>query len=306
MGLKKSKEEKKESRKNSILSIIVTILVVVLLFVFAWFTVVWSPPDPPVPQYGIEVNFGIDNAGSGQEQQETPVVEESESLDEPAPAPVEEATEEVVEEVVESVEEVVQEEIPEPTEAVAEEAASEPEAVTDAPVEESVQTAPEPKVETKKEEPEVIKPEVKPQEPAATMGPPKSSGASSDAKTSNNGNVDGAVGDQGDRQGTINSNTLMHSAGGSGGSSLNMPGWNWVDPPIVDDKSTATGIIKFEIQVDDFGEVIALRTIYRSVPREVVMKYEAAVKNLSFSPTRVDSEVASITTGQITFVLKRR
>lgn len=54
---------------------------VILLFAFL---MAWREPNPPLPEYGIELNFGLDDAGSGDTQPLTPAVE-SENLEDAAP-----------------------------------------------------------------------------------------------------------------------------------------------------------------------------------------------------------------------------
>ncbi|MBD0400772.1 hypothetical protein [Flammeovirga sp. EKP202] len=316
--MKKTEQEKKQERKNRNLSILITFLSVVILGVFAWFTVVWSPPDPPIPQYGIEVNFGLDDAGSGDVQSKAPSTEESESVEEPKPTPetetVEQPTEEVVEEVIE--EPTPSETTPEPT--PVEEVDPMPAAVTDAPVEESVETTKETiqpkeeKVEEKApEEEKKVTPEktTVPKINTPVTGtllkkPEGGEGNSSTPKQNNNGDVEGAKGDQGSKKGTLNADALLESAGGAGGTALDMPGWNWIDPPEVEDSSRETGKIIFEIQIDDFGEVISVKTIYRSVTKQVVDQYREAVSELTFEPTDADTNIQSITTGRITFIIR--
>lgn len=318
--MKKTDYERKQARKNRNLSILVTLLSAVIIIVFAWFTIVWSPPDPPIPQYGIEVNFGIDDAGSGEVQSKAPSKVESESLEEPKPTPETETQEEVKQEVVEEVveEPTPTETTPEPT--PVEDVDPNPPAVTDAPIEESVETSKEviqpkeDKVEekVKKEEKKVVKektevPKIdKPVTGTLLKKPEGGDGQSSTAKANNNGNVEGAEGDQGSKKGTVNADALLESAGGSGGTALDMPGWNWIDPPAITDESNETGKIIFEIDIDEFGEVISVKTIYRSVTKMVVDHYRDAVEELTFEPTDSESDIQSITTGRITFIIRSK
>jgi protein TonB len=73
------------------------------LFCYFFLINAWTAPDPPLPEYGIELNFGIEEAGSGFEQ---PVTQ-------PTPPTVEEQGE-PEEQIVEEQEEVVVEEQPDP------------------------------------------------------------------------------------------------------------------------------------------------------------------------------------------------
>ena len=99
-----TKERNKDKRTGWIVSVSIHALIILLFFLIN----AWTAPDPPLPEYGIELNFGIEEAGSGSEQpvtQPTPpvveeqgepedqVVEEVEEVSEeqPEPEPVEEA-----------------------------------------------------------------------------------------------------------------------------------------------------------------------------------------------------------------------
>ena len=78
------------------------------------FILAWQAPDPPLPEYGIELNFGMEEVGSGYEQPTvTPTPPTIEEEGEPEEQ-IEEAQEEIVEEQVEAepVEETAIEELP--------------------------------------------------------------------------------------------------------------------------------------------------------------------------------------------------
>ncbi len=80
-----------------------TVLSLFIIFLWMFFHVILSAPDPP-EEYGMEVNFGTTDVGSGDDQ----------PLEELKTQPVEDVTpeepvEEVVEEITEPVEEVVEE-----------------------------------------------------------------------------------------------------------------------------------------------------------------------------------------------------
>ena len=116
----------------------------------------------------------------------------------------------------------------------------------------------------------------------------------------NDGNVKGANGNQGDPNG--NPDALNY--GKKSGSSLQMTGWKWDEPPTPDDKSEATGKIVFEVKVDESGDIVAIKVIERTVDPGVVEKYKKAVEKLTFSKTRDNQNSAETSTGKITFVLK--
>ena len=71
--------EKKNKRTALLYTTIIQIVLVVALF----FIVAWRAPDPPLPEYGIVLNFGTDDQGSGDIQPETPVGNKGQQEEEP-------------------------------------------------------------------------------------------------------------------------------------------------------------------------------------------------------------------------------
>jgi stress response protein SCP2 len=131
-------------------------------------------------------------------------------------------------------------------------------------------------------------------------------GKNKDAGGNNNGNKPGTVGDMGNPNGDINADALLGNGGIGGGASLEMAGWVWDEKPIVQDKSSETGKIVFEIKIDEDGEVISVKNVYSTVSRSVANLYEKAVYDLSFSTTIDNAKRAAVTTGKIVFVLKSK
>jgi len=68
-------QEKKNRRAGLFWSTGVHALMAIALF----FIVAWRAPDPPLPEYGIELNFGLDNQGSGDVQPDKPVGDQGET-----------------------------------------------------------------------------------------------------------------------------------------------------------------------------------------------------------------------------------
>ncbi|HMQ00434.1 MAG TPA: hypothetical protein PKC24_11685, partial [Cyclobacteriaceae bacterium] len=60
--------QEKENRRNAVLA---SILVHGVLLLLLFFAIAWRAPNPPLPQYGIEINFGTSDVGSGVVQPET-------------------------------------------------------------------------------------------------------------------------------------------------------------------------------------------------------------------------------------------
>jgi protein TonB len=129
----------------------------------------------------------------------------------------------------------------------------------------------------------------------------------------NNGDKEGKVGDQGNPNGDINAKALYGNAGkggdgqgGSGGSSLDLAGWRWDRiPRVKDDNEDENGKIVFQITIDDQGEIIAIKTLEKTISPSVEKLYREAVEKLSF--TKTDNKIpASTSTGKITFIIKSK
>lgn len=269
-----SPEEKKDRRIAALVSLGVNSLLLILFF----FLLAWQEPDPPLPEYGIELNFGLDETGAGEtaRPEPTPVVEEE---------PVEEeVTEEVeeVEDVLETPPEEVQEE---PTEQVEYEA----------PVEES----PDVVEEVTETAPEVIE---EPEEPVQEPEP----GSLYPSKNTNQGASDQPVGDQGKEEGKVDERALYGAKGPSDGASLQMAGWNWDYIPRPQDNSNENGRIVFQITIDDRGEIISIRTLEKTVSPAVERVYREAVEELTFSRNGENVRAAATSTGKISFVIRSK
>lgn len=288
-------KEKKNKRAGMIISAI-THAVVLILFIFL---VAWRAPNPPLPEIGIELNFGTSNQGSGEVQPEpnTPPADTESEEDSP------ETPEEVVEEVIE---EVTPEEVTEPVEETAdpvvENTATETEVkpVTEMPTEAPVKEAepkkeePKPKVEEKKETPT----------PPKVLYPGKKDGEATEAKNANQGDKTNAVGDQGDKEGTVDARALYGKpGGGGGGAALEMAGWMWNKAPEPDDKTQAEGKIVFTVIIDERGEVVSAIATTNTVTSSLMRIYQAEVMRLTFTQTSQGTPPAR-TEGKITFIIK--
>ena len=90
------------------------------------------------------------------------------------------------------------------------------------------------------------------------------------------------------------------------GAQLDMPGWGWEEPPKKVDQSEEQGKIIFEITIDENGEIIAVKTKFRSVSKLVANFYQAEVNKLIFLPNNLEITYDGITKGYITFILKAK
>lgn len=265
---------RKKEQRNSYIGTVVTTL---LLLLVCFWLVVWSPPDPPIPQYGIEVNFGTSDDGSGQNQSRTPPSNDQ-SLDQARPQPVtpNPATQPVIEPV----------RTPVPT-------APTPASEVKAPVQAVTDEAKEAVVAQQPKASETPK--------AATPSSQSDQGTADKNPKSGQGET-GKPGDQGKTTGSVDADALL-GAGGKGGASLEMTGWKWDGEPKVNDPTNEVGKIVFEIKIDDAGEVLSVRVVYRDVSRTTADYYERAIRQLTFSPTNTNAAVSPVTTGRITFLI---
>lgn len=260
----------------------------VAVFILFFFIMAWRQPVPPIPEYGIELNFGLDAAGTGETQPQTS----------PAPTP---AQEEQAQEEPEQQEQPAEE--TEPQEDVAEE-----------PVEESV-TQPDPSAATetpaaeKPVEQQVTKPaENKPDRIERTTEKqetqPVDKPATATGNTSQGDDADEA-GDKGEPEGTVDARSLYGSQGGGDGPALNLAGWTWDEIPKPQESSNETGRIVFQIKVDDRGEIMQIVTLEKTVSPTVERVYRQAVERLTFSRTAAGM-TPPVSTGTITFTIKSR
>lgn len=318
-----SEQEKKDKKFSMIMSGIVHGTLLILLF----FLVAWREPDPPIPEYGIELNFGLEQAGFGDTERESDAQIQDTENDTPPDAEVEseDASEEtpVEETPVEEVKTLVKEAVKEPVKETPKEAVKAAEVQkTESPVkveekkvekveekkEEVVPPVEEKKVETppveKKVEP---KPKPKPtvDERAVMGGGKKTDTNSTDPASNNQGKVTDTRGNMGDPTGKTTANGTK--AGGADlGVSLSLDGWKWQAPPTEKDDSQIDGIIKFRIEVDDRGTVINVTKIPGTTISDntIIEFYKKQVEKLSFVQTDPNKSAALLSRGEITFVIK--
>ncbi|MFH6983418.1 hypothetical protein [Marinoscillum luteum] len=275
-----------------------SILVQVIMLILFYFLIAWKEPFPPIPSYGIELSFGIEDAGSGEKplSNPTPTEEPEEEVEEVS---ADESVNEPLEETAEFQDEVL-EEITEPTEA--------PLVETPSPdvVEKKTET---PKVEKPKEGVKEVKPaKTQPKEaekvtketlnPAATM--PKTEGDPNSTKGEQK-----EKGAEGKEEGSIDGRALMGEQGSSNGASLQMAGWVWDVKPNPKDASSESGKIVYRIKVDSDGYLTGIELVSSTVSHVVERYYRQSVERLSFTKTN-DYSPAPISSGTITFIIRSK
>lgn len=272
-------------KKNNRIALITSVGVHAALFLIFMFAVAWRAPDPPLPEYGIQLNFGLDMQGSGEVQPETPVGDEQQDQEDQTEAKLQD--------------EVIQDEA-KPSESK--------------PVEQQVTTTQESPLTVKKEEkkdPEKPKEKVQekpqekvtPKEEVKTAYKPAEKTEGKTGQLGNQGDDKGKTGDKGDPKGSLDAKSLYgKQGGGSGGSSLDLAGWQWDEIPKPNVPNNDSGRVVFEIKVDADGEIISIKTLERSVSLESENICRKEIEKLTF--TKTGSNVPAISTGKITFVVR--
>jgi len=303
--------EEELEKKNKRTALLYTSIIQAVLFVVLFFMVAWRAPDPPLPEYGIVLNFGTDDEGSGDVQPETPVGNKGQQEEEPEESKpkVEEETPKVEEKETKPVEsKPVEQQIVSKVESpvVVKEKKEDDVKPVEKPAEKPEEKKVEPKVEKK---PVEEKPKVEPE----AVYKPKAAQSTSDNKTTgtkagtpgNHGDDPGKTGDKGNPEGSLDAKALYGKpGGGAGGSSLELSGWNWDEIPNPDVPNNITGRIVFEIIVNSKGELDHYNIVQNSLNPEATKACREAVEKLTFSKT--GTNVPDISKGKITFVVRAK
>jgi protein TonB len=288
-------QEKKNKRIAALSTAGIQVLVVFLLFVI----IAWRAPNPPLPEYGIELNFGLDTEGSGDIQPETPVGNEG---DQPEESPQEEQ----VQEEPNVTEETVKEEAkPADIKEVEEQPVSKVEspAVVKEKEPEPLKEKPKEKVEEKKVEKQ---PEVKKDQPKAVYKPSNEQATAEkegnkEGIPGNHGDDKDKTGDKGNPEGKLDAKALYGQPGGGGGgvsmSGFNGFDWPKVQPPALPDG--AYGVYEFIVKVDAEGTVVKVTPVQRGLSLEAQRKLMEMIQQLEFIPKGANLPAES--EGKITF-----
>lgn len=278
-------DQDKKHRRIGWISSIGSALVLLILF---YFLIAWREPDPPIPSYGIELSFGLEEQGTGEQPVSTP-------------QPVEQEVEEVqeVEQTEEATEPVVTEQpITEPQEEVAEPETPVTDVKSPDVVEEKTAAEPEPvKEEPVKEEPKKAEETVNNE---ALMDNTQQQGENNPDKGTTE-----QPGNEGIEEGTIDGRALMGQQGASAGASLNMSGWTWDAKPNPKDPSDEAGKIVYKVSIDGSGYIIDVELVSSTVSPVVERYYRQSVEKITFSQTTNTPAPAS-SSGTITFIIQAK
>jgi periplasmic protein TonB len=296
--------EEQLEKKNKRTALVYTTIIQVVLLVVLFFIVAWRAPDPPLPEYGIELNFGTDDQGSGDIQPETPVGNEGQQEEEPEeskPKVQEEAPKIEAKETkpveAKPVEEQIVSKVESPV--VVKEKKEEEVKPVEKPAEKPVEKKVEPKVEEKpKVNPDAVyKPNAQ-QSTSDSKAPDSKAG-----KPGNHGDDAGKTGDKGNPEGNLDAKALYGKpGGGAGGSSLELSGWDWDEIPKPNVPNNTTGRIVFEITVNSQGELDGYQIVQNSLSPDATKACRDAVEKLTF--TKTGTNVPAISKGKITFVVR--
>ena len=297
-------EEQQENKNKRIAfwsTAAIQVVVTLLLFVI----IAWRAPDPPLPEYGIEINFGLDDVGSGNVQPETPVGNEGNQPEVPA------QQEQVQAEPEEVKEEAKEETKPADTKEVEDEPVSKVESPVVTKEKEPEKPAEKPKeiVEEKKVEkqPEVKKEQPKTEQPKAVFKPDNQQATAEkdgakEGTPGNHGDDKGKTGDKGNPDGDRKATDLYGQPGGGGGGGVSMSGFNGFDWPKVETPplpNEAFGTYEFIVKVDDQGQVVDVKALKRGLSLEAEQRLKAMIQTLEFEPK--GTNLPAISEGRITF-----
>ena len=309
-----NKEEVENRRKAMIITAVVNVLVLAAIY----FMVVWRQPVPPIPQYGLELNLGFTDAGSGNNQTTAPpAVSEVQEPEAPAPG---EPSPEVTEAAVPVTQPETKAAKPTPSES---KSSFETKSNVPSPIKGAEKTAkaikestvpkeaskPVTKPAEKEAEETVQKAEEKPKvDPRAIFGAGGTTGRSQQQSSGSNQGSSTQRGDEGDPSGTIDGRSIMQSgkgnAGDGAGYNLELAGWDFSSRPSINDNvSTRNGRIIFKITVDDNGRIVQAIPLEYNVSNEVLTYYRGVVNKLTFK-RQSGNPSAEYSTGKITFIIK--
>jgi len=267
-------EEKDKERKGIIVAVVVHALFLLLLFLITW--------EQPTPQEsggtpGIDVNFGFDDEGSG----------DNNSMDR------------------------VTAEATENTESTENTEASEPSTPAD-PLLTSTNVTAENVVPETKSTTTPTKPNTTQTQNTNQQTKPQTTTGQTGGSTEGHGISDKA-GNFGKENGTLDGKGLYDGTGGTGtgpggpgsGSALSMAGWHLEAEPKVYNDDKETGKVTFEIKIDDEGNILKILVKEKQVSEILVKKCEDEIRKMEFVKNKNNSNTASFSTGIISFVFRK-
>jgi protein TonB len=289
-----------QERKNKRIAMITSVGIHGLLLIAFFLMMAWRAPNPPLPEYGIELNFGMDQTGGGEIQPETSpgTPEQNNSPQEEEKVETTQPQEVVKEEVVEekAIETVVSK-IESPV-VVKEEKKEQPKEVVKEKV---VETKPKvtPSEEVKKEDKKEVK-----------VTEEKGTDAKKGDPTTSQGDDKGKEGDKGSPEGKLDAKALYGNQGGGAngdkGFGLSMTGWAWASEPRIPAlPDNEDGRIEFEIECDDNGDIVGIKTLQRGLSPQAEQLLKAEIMRNSLMRTS-GGQAPERSKGKVVFILKTK
>ncbi|MBS1950918.1 MAG: hypothetical protein OJF59_003308 [Cytophagales bacterium] len=269
------------------------------LFLTFFFLISWRAPYPPAPEYGVVLNYGLDDQGGGEIQPETTVG--NSTADENNQGLKQEEKKADADPIKEETQKSDTKEEQKPG-IVSDE-------TSDVLVKDTKKTEVKPKekkieVVTEKKTTEEKKPVINKE---AVYSADK--GSKKGESNQSQGDDPGKVGDKGNPQGKLDAKALYGKPGGGGGGDgfgLAMSGWEWATKPKTPDlPDNEDGRIVFEIECDEDGDIIGITTLERGLsPRaEQLLKDEIRKNSLIRTSSGKTAEKSK---GKVVFVLKTK
>ncbi|MFK8060253.1 MAG: energy transducer TonB [Polaribacter sp.] len=281
--------ETKHKRKSAVITAII-----LMLLIFGILNYGMQYLDPP-EEYGLAINFGNSEVGSGE-----PVVKTKNVSTQKVVEKQEIVKEEVLEEAKETPKEIIKEEI------ITDDSSK------DVPVVEKKKEIKEPVkkvVEKKKEEKKVVKEVVKKEKPKEKPKPSKENqdalnnllnGNSSDGKPKGEGD-DKEPGVKGKEKGDANSNKYYGNTGSGSGGNYNLAGRKALSKPKEQPDCQEEGIVVVRIQVDKTGKVIYALAGVKGTTNSAACLLKPAKAAALKTKWNVDDKAPSKQTGTIIY-----
>lgn len=267
----------------------VTVGIHAVLLVAFFLMLAWVEPDPPIPEYGIELSFATTPSTNSSEAMDTPEETETEAEISASDKPTESEDSSPEEQIAATESESAEEENTETQqdETVTTDDVNSPDVVEESTVAEEQteeEAVSQPAEEDVADNPETVE--------------------STDASTSE-------ASETLQQQKVIDERAIFkkgdtNEGEDNKGSSLDLAGWDWDFLPEPNDNSTENGKIVFQITIDGDGEIVGIKTLEKTVSPAVVKVYEDAVRELTFHKTADNKVAAATSTGKITFIIKSR
>jgi outer membrane biosynthesis protein TonB len=294
--------ETRQDTKNKRVAFLLSVGLHASLFLTFFFLISWRAPYPPAPEYGVVLNFGLDNQGGGDIQPETPVGNAQVDDKNTEPQPNEKKAQEEPTKITDQQEEVKEEK----TDAALSDENSEvtvkaeTKKIEDKPKDKVEKVEPKKEVKAKTEEKQVVKNE-------AVY--PGNVGAKKGETNQSQGDDPGKVGDKGNPQGKLDAKALYGKPGGGGGGDgfgLDMSGWQWASQPKIPDlPDNEDGRIVFDIECDEDGEIISIATLERGLSAKAEQLLKDVIRKNSLIRTS-NGKAPAKSKGQVVFVLKTK